>query len=256
MYLPVFNFFRSFSALFLFLIISSCTPKSTITKTETSQYRMTADISQGDSLTLTEIQPYKKTIDADLSAVIAVSEQPLEKATPEGLLGNLVADACMSKSKEYFSKIENGRVDFCFLNNGGLRNSLPKGDINKKKIFELMPFENELVILELDGVRTKQLFDFMANKGGMPVSGARFVIKNNLASEITVQNAHLDTSRTYFISTSDYLAGGGDDMFFLSGAKSKKYLNLKVRDAIIEYLTDENKKGNKINVSLDGRVSK
>ena len=237
----------------LLLLLISCSPKISLEKSEHVQYRMDSGTQEVDSVIIREIEPYKKVIDSELSSVIGVSEQKMEKAQPEGLLGNFVADLCLKKAKERKSS---ARIDFCFLNNGGLRTGLPKGDITKKKIFELMPFENELVLITFNGGIARQLFDFMANKGGMPVSGAAYVIGKKNAEGIVIGGAAFDSTREYTAVTSDYLAGGGDDLGFLAGAKEKVYLDLKVRDAIIEYITDENKKSHTIKVSLDGRVSK
>jgi hypothetical protein len=89
-----------------------------------------------------EIEPFKTILDKEMNAVLIVSENEALKGTPESELGNVVTDMVLYKAKQYAQSI-NKDVDFCMLNNGGLRGSLPKGDINLGKIFELMPFENE-----------------------------------------------------------------------------------------------------------------
>ncbi len=247
-------------SLLLVLIASTllfgCTPKITQVKQETSQYRLSTKESTADSLTTLVIAPYKKQLDLDLSKIIATSEQAMEKGFPEGLLGNFASDACLIRSNEILNSTRKIQADFCFLNNGGLRSALPKGPIAKSKIFELMPFENELVCLVLSGETTKQLLDFIAAKGGMPVSGLRMEIKEKQASNVKVNGIIFDDKKEYKIITSDYLASGGDDLGFLSNAKEKIILNEKVRDAIIQYLEDETKKGKTIHVAIEGRITK
>lgn len=245
---------KGFGAIILVVsIVSSCSTKVNLTKTETSQYRLTSTFIADDSLTAKEIEPFRKRITDELSQVISISNQPMEKSQPEGLLGNFASDACLKKAKEYFAKSDSRNVDFCFMNNGGLRVALPKGEITRKKVFELMPFENELVCLILTGEKTKKLLDFMASKGGMPVAGVRFKINGKEAEDISFSGKDFDIAKEYIVVTSDYLASGGDELGFLTSAE-KIILNLKVRDGIIEYLLDEQKQNRSITVIKDGRV--
>lgn len=200
----------------------------------------------------TEISPYKMQIEKEMGQTLIVSENAMMKDNPEGALGNFVADAVLAQAR-IFCK-DTCQIDLCVLNNGGLRNPLPKGNITKKDVFQLMPFENEIVVLTLSGDVTKELFDFIAAKGGMPVSGARMKIKNQLSTEIMIGDKIFDATKSYTVVTSDYLANGGDNMFFFSKAERKFFLGKKIRDSLIEYMMNENKKGNVLNVKKDGRI--
>ena len=93
------------------------------------------------------ISPFKDSLEKEMNEVLVLSaeEFPKEKGKIETKLGNLVADLSM----EIAQKMYNGNIDFCLLNFGGLRTSLPKGEITRGKIFELMPFENELVVISI-----------------------------------------------------------------------------------------------------------
>ena len=68
-------------------------------------------------------------------------------------------------------------------------------------IFELMPFENELIVLKLNGTLVKKIFNFIASKDGAPLAGAKFGIKNNEAVVLTKlgrfkeAHKHLDQAR-------------------------------------------------------------
>jgi 2',3'-cyclic-nucleotide 2'-phosphodiesterase (5'-nucleotidase family) len=140
------------------------------------------------------------------------------------------------------------------MNTGGLRTPLPKGAIKKSKVFELMPFENELVVLTLSGEKTFEMFQFIAKKGGIPVSGFKMGIKDSNVVSVKVGEIKFDKSKKYRIVTSDYLANGGDKMIFFNNPLKRVSLNLKVRDAIIEYMFEETKKGNKLKSKLDSRI--
>jgi hypothetical protein len=63
-----------------------------------------------------------------------------------------------------------------------------------------------------------------------------------------------DSTRSYNVVTSDYLANGGDQYFFLTEAR-KESLNLKIRDVVISYVEQQHRKGNTITARLDNRIS-
>lgn len=235
---------------FLTLIFASCRNQFYIAKKETIQYKFT-DTSNAaiDSSLAKEIIPYREQMKSQMNEVLVYSNQKLEKGLPESKLGNFLADACMDATKA-----KGMQADFSLFNNGGLRRGLPMGQITRGDIFELMPFENELVILKVNGVDVKKISNFIASKGGEPVSGLRLKIQDTVATEIFIDNLPLDTSKTYRVLTSDYLANGGDFFsFFLN--LPRESVSLKVRDAIISYLQSKNKLNQSLTVELDGRIS-
>ncbi len=71
-----------------------------------------------------------------MNEVINTSLIDMEVGSPEGLLGNFVCDLTYIKAKEISAK----PVDFCLLNNGGLRTPLPKGEITAWKNFRIDAF--------------------------------------------------------------------------------------------------------------------
>ena len=79
-----------------------------------------------------------------MNEVLTYSKINLTKKGSESLLGNFVTDLCL----EQFSD----QADICIMNNGGLRFPLPKGEVTIGDIYKLMPFENKLVVLELNGL--------------------------------------------------------------------------------------------------------
>lgn len=192
---------------------------------------------------------------AKMDEQIGETEMAMERAQPEGLLGNFVADACLSVAEKYYYPEDNGKIDFCILNNGGLRAPLPLGKITRKNIFEVMPFENSLAVLTLKGETLEKLFSFIAVKGGVPVSGIKLQIKDTAAMNIEVLGKLFEQEKTYRVVTSDYLANGGDGLFFLSNAVKRENLNLKVRDALFEYIGELTKAGKKITANVEGRIT-
>lgn len=248
--------FRNIFSLFIFsLFIIACKPTGKITKYEANILAIdTVNVHKEDSVALFIIAPYKQKIEAEMNQIIGYTAQAMEKGKPEALLNNFIADLILIKSNRYYLPEDSHMIDMCLLNSGGLRASLPKGAILKSNIFDLMPFENQLVVVTLDGNKTKEMFDYIVAKGGEPISGFRLGIKDTSALNITINNEPFDKTKTYKVVTSDYLANGGDKMIFFSNAIKVEPLNHMIRDVIIEYFIEENNKGNKLSTKLDKRI--
>ncbi|HEX8516573.1 MAG TPA: 5'-nucleotidase C-terminal domain-containing protein [Bacteroidia bacterium] len=207
-----------------------------------------------DSTSYKLIAPYKKEMDRIMNEVLAVSDSALTKDLPEGSLGNFVSDAVLKKTNDLYRPEDKHPADICLLNNGGLRAQLPKGNITRGNAFELMPFENSIVILTISGQRMQQLFQSLVNFNGAPFAGANVRAKDKKIIELNINGLPFDPGKNYKVVTSDYLAAGGDKYEFFKDPLKTDTLNYKLRDAIIDYMTEENKKGNKIKSRKDGRI--
>lgn len=238
------------------IIMISCKQPTHVVKTQTTVYPLNKPgFTTVDSTVLKSYASYKHIIDSTMNRVIIVSERNMDKKTPEGLLGNMAADASFEELKQRYFDKDLPEYDFCFLNNGGLRASLPAGDITVGNIFSLMPFENEMVVLVLSGATTEKLLNFIAAKGGMPVSGVTMKIRDTLATDILIKGKPFDSNRNYVVATSDYLANGGDNLDFLSEAIAKYSTGFKLRDLIILNLENKNKQGQKLSAKIEGRIT-
>jgi 2',3'-cyclic-nucleotide 2'-phosphodiesterase (5'-nucleotidase family) len=248
--------FRKFFSLLLFpLLAASCSQSSQITKVETKNYQFSSEgYHDIDSTLYKEILPYKESMSADMNTVLIISEEAMERGTPESKLGNFFSDALMEMAKSKYMVEDGHPVDFAFFNNGGLRSSLPRGNITKENVFELMPFENELVVLSLNGAATQKLVNYIASKDGVPVSNLRMGIKGGKPVNVTINGQPFDSTIVYKALTSDYLANGGDQMFFLTDSK-KENLNLKIRDALIQYMQVKSRNGATLTTQLDNRIN-
>jgi 2',3'-cyclic-nucleotide 2'-phosphodiesterase (5'-nucleotidase family) len=240
---------------FSLLLFTACSRTVNHTLVDTKVYKLNIEeFSSEDSLINVIIQPYKTSLETEMGKILAVSAQPMDKGQPEGVLGNFVADLSMDIAKMHYQSEVDDSPDFCFMNNGGLRSTLQKGNISVRDVYRLMPFENELVVLTLNGRLTFKLLEFIAAKGGMPVSGLKMGISNNQPVAIFIQGAPFNADKTYRILTSDYLANGGDNLEFLADAQKRDDLRVKVRDAIIEYLTILGKAEKQAVATLDKRL--
>jgi len=237
------------------IALNSCKPTATVYSVETNVIKMdTLTILKDDSASLAMIYPYKQKMQNEMDAILGYTETALVKGYPEGLLNNFIADLILLKANEYYHAEDGSKVDFCLLNSGGLRASLPEGPVTKSNVFELMPFNNELVVLKLTGEKVQRLFSYVAKKGGMPESGFVMGIKDTTATNISIGGKAFDINKTYNIATSDYLANGGDKMFFFKYPVNTSVLGVKIRDAIIEFMITENNNNRTLKSKLDKRI--
>lgn len=199
------------------------------------------------------VHPYKQSFVKTMNEVLQVSDTPLTKSRPESLLGNFFADACFEFAQLHFETISL-RPDLAIFNYGGLRTSLPKGDLTRGKIFELMPFENELVLVKISGKKLNEGFQYILEKGGEPISNAKLIFNNQTLTQATIDKNMFDISKDYTVLTSDYLAFGGDKMMFFKDPIEYLSLNVKIRDALIEYLYQTKRENKRIMPKIDGRI--
>lgn len=206
-----------------------------------------------DSSAVKIIAPYKEQIDVKMNEIIGYSDYPLSKAQPEGLLNNFISDLVLSYVIKNFKK-ENIEYNIAVFNNGGLRASLPRGAIKVGDIYKLMPFENEIVVLELSGEKFYNLIEYIVSSGGVPFAGMKIQVKNKQISSIKIGDKDFDKNKTYTVITSDYLASGGDKMYFFQNPVSYTNLNILMRDLIIEHFKTLLKEDLAIEAKLDGRL--
>ena len=140
------------------------------------------------------------------------------------------------------------------INRGGLRTTLPKGEIKTISMFEMMPFENEIVFLKLKGEVMLEFINHMALRGGEGVSGLRFGIKDDIAVKPEIGGKKLDTAQIYWLVTSDYIANGGDGSEILSKSIDRIDTGIKARDMFIQYFKRLGKEGKTVAAKTDGRI--
>jgi hypothetical protein len=187
------------------------------TSNYSSVERMVYDVqsTEVDSNMYYTILPYKTELDAQMNAVLCYSTQEMKKIKPESLLGNWTSDVCLEMAQDMYED----DIDLSFFNTGGLRSPIPQGDINKRDLYKLMPFENELVVLELNKTEMLDLKAYFNFTKGQPIAFADdFSLNDSL----------------FLVLTTDYLANGGDKMKFFKDKVQHK-VGIKMRDALINY---------------------
>lgn len=218
---------------------------------------MNDSVAQHDSVIASILTPYKLQLDSVMDEVIGKTTlaMPNEKGKQETFLGNFVADVCLSKGNSVYKPADGRPADVCLLNNGGLRASLPQGNITRRNIFELMPFDNEMVVVTISGAKMWELIRFVTASGGMPIAGMNVGMKPDKSpGKVLVNGEPFDSTKTYKVLTSDYLAHGGDKMLFLKDPIAYETTGYLIRTALIDAFTEKNKAGIAVTPVVDGRI--
>lgn len=209
-----------------------------------------------DSSVVQLYSPYKDILERDMTRVISFSEVEMTKGKPESFLTNFLGDLLLVEGKKEAKRLGLEHIPaVSFFNYGGIRSIIPKGEISVGTIFELMPFENEMVFVEITGAQMQGFLNYVAQKGGDSLGGARFKISEGKAVEATVGGKPLKENDVYMLVTNDYVANGGDSVPVLKGSKQFVNSGRKIRDAIISNLEEMQKQNKKLSVKLDGRIT-
>lgn len=197
------------------------------------------------------ITPYKNALEGKMNTKISYTPVDLNKNGDNSNLGNLLADFTLSGAQEWAQKNNRPAIDAAVINIGGIRSTIGKGDVLTKHVFEVMPFENEVVVMKMKGSDLAGLFNYYAeNSKNNPVAGLKIVTNNGMVETALVGGKAVDPAKDYYIATSDYLALGGDNMKFFT--KGEMLLTgLKLRDVFLDYF----KRNTVINAPTDIRLT-
>jgi 2',3'-cyclic-nucleotide 2'-phosphodiesterase (5'-nucleotidase family) len=238
-------------------ILSACTQHSTTVsqvKYQNINLDSTLKVSADPGIEA-QIRPYRDSLKAQMSQKLCIASEAMFAGRPESLLGNFVCDLVLSDSKSYcqvnYPKIH---PDVCYMNKGGFRAPIPKGAVTVKNIFELMPFENEVVMLKLKGSDLRRLMNHMAKRGGECEAGMRFGIRKDKAIKCRIDGLPMDNDKAYWLVTTDYLADGGDSNSPLAKKLQRINTGIKLRDMIIAHMRELGEQGKTANAKLDGRI--
>ncbi|MCK4303158.1 MAG: 5'-nucleotidase C-terminal domain-containing protein [Candidatus Eisenbacteria sp.] len=199
---------------------------------EASRMRIDAQVASSAEVD-TLIAPYRRQVEREMCEILAYCPVEMRTGKPEGLLGALVADIVLERARREVDL----SVDACVLNNGGLRIPWLPGEINLGLVYEVMPFDNDIVLLRLSADQMRTLADEIAAKGGEPVAGLDFVVRDGAAVDLRVANRRIG-SGDYWVATNSYLAFGGGGMQVLWEALEVRQTGVLIRDAIADALRD------------------
>lgn len=231
------RFTHLFILLYIFIFSSCKQEKYNLTKIEGLRIEINDSIAINTEIE-TYIKPYRDNIQKDLDSVLAYSVATYTKTDGElnTAIGNFMADVIYDEANPIFKSRTGHDIDMVLLNHGGIRSILSKGNITKRTAFELMPFENSIVVVALKREQIDSLILYLSKaKRAHPLSKLKLTLdKDFKIIEAKIKGNKIDNNKTYYVATNDYLYNGGDNMNFFKTNDSLYVLNYKVRNALID----------------------
>lgn len=226
--------YKIFLIVFSSFTLLSCKVKLGVTNVHTEKNHVISSELKNDPAFETVITPYKEKLAVTMNAVISHTKVDLTKSGDNSNLGNLLADYTFEGASDWAKKNNKPAVDAAVINIGGIRSTIGKGDVLLRHVYEVMPFENEVMIVKLKGSDLQGLFDYYAKtQKNNPVSHLFIETDAGKITKESIDGEQINPDKDYYIATSDYLAFGGDSMnFFKKGEMIST--GIKLRDLFIE----------------------
>jgi len=188
-----------------------------------------------DSAILMSVNRYRDNLTEVMGEPLTTLKSDLNFGKPESTLGNLMADILRFRAARELRTF----VHLGVINEESFSLWLNKGEVTLGNIYELMPYDNHLVILTLTGEKVIHLMETVASLGGAPVSGVRMSIDRGKARGILVNSEVVDPRKNYLVATSNYLADGNGPFKTLWDYEERVDLDLLIRDSLIEYFKNQ-----------------
>jgi len=194
-----------------------------------------------------QLAPVKADMEREMNVQLGYAPEDLWVQGPECPMLNWASDALWEAAKQVY----NGKVDIAIVNMGGMRCAWQAGPITRGNVFELMPFDNRLVVLTLKGTDVLDLCQSFATYGGQGVAGMRVKTVDGQLADVTIGGKPVDPKALYKVATSDYLSGGADHMDALAHYTECWNSDLLIRDLYVEAVREQDT----IRAAVDGRMT-
>lgn len=222
---------------------------------EAGQVRIDSTLSPDDSLAAF-ILPYHDHVNAVLDAPLSYAPALLSKKDGRlnSSLGNLMADIVLQQADTVFRRQAGQGVDFVVLNHGGIRSVISAGPVTERTSYEVMPFENTIVVVAMKGKAVRDLVSFlMAADVPHPIAGLQIVLSpDGSLRSVSIGGKPFDEDRTYYVATSNYLVGGGDGMGFFRDGTEARDTGYRIRNAMTDYF----RQNDTLHAAVDDRFIK
>ena len=200
------------------------------------------------------LSSYKAKVDSIMSPVVGHSAKVMIAERPESPLSNLLSDILVCAGNKYGE-----RPDFGIYNIGGMRASLPQGEVTFGHILEVAPFENKICFFTMQGSDVMGLFREIAALKGEGVSHS---VKLKVSAEgkllsASINDIPVDESKTYRVASIDYLAEGNDHMPSFkrhTDLNSPKGSENDMRNIISSYFREKEQQGIIVDSDVEGRI--
>ena len=179
---------------------------------------------------------------ADVKSVVGRSEEEMPLLKQESKLSNWFVGLVMDKVAE----LSGQKVDVGICNFGGVRISMPKGDVILDDLYSMFPFKNNVVYLEHKGSELRKIFEKMAATRFQIVGGVEIVAENGRLALAKIGGEPIDDERIYRVASISFLLYGGDNLTLADNAVSMTVYDVEIIDAVMEHVTELTRQGKPI----------
>ncbi len=153
----------------------------------------------------------------------------------ENFLGYWVADLMRERAEQ----IVGAPVKFAITNSGGLRGNIRPGVVKVSDVYEVMPFENEMVVADYTGAEILQIVtEGIYRRQGEPCSGVKAKVGGTpLKPEFTItwsDGSLIDPAEIVKVALTDYLLASGDGVSVLRQGRRPITTGLALRDLLLD----------------------
>ncbi len=207
---------------------------------------------------------YKPPLDVLRNTVIGSASVELDGArnnvrSRETNLGNLICDALLDKTRP-----DGGQV--VIMNGGGIRASIPSGDVTVGEVLEVLPFGNTIARVDITGAQLKTALENGVSQvesaaGRFPqIAGMRFTWARNLPAGRRVQKIEIateggfvpvDPAATYRVITNNFMLTGGDGYSVFTQGTNGLDTGFILADVVMDYI----EANTPVSPTVEGRIT-
>lgn len=229
------NYKYLFLILFLSILIGCKKKQYSLSKIEGKKIEINDSLKENNEIEAF-IKPYREHIEKDLDSVLAYAVDTYHKDDGElnTPIGNLMVDIMYEQGNPIFNKRTGKNIDIVLSNHGGIRSSINKGSVTARTAYEVMPFENEILVISLKGNKVREMVDYLVKRReAHPFFGLQVILsKDYELLESTIDGKKINDTIIYYVATNDWIYNMAD---FLKPNEGIESLNYKVRNAMIDY---------------------
>ncbi len=188
------------------------------------------------------IAKYAGRMDRDMNIFLGKACDDLDGQSArfeETNLGNMIADAIR----------ESARSDVALVNSGSIRANIKKGVVTLKDVYDVLLFDNYVVVLKLRGKEILQALEHSVSKvelgkgAFLQVSGLMFAYDTasppgSRVKDIRIAGMPMHPEKIYTVALNDFMVAGGDGFAFLKPFSEKSLADkgLVIRDLVGDYI--------------------
>ncbi len=183
------------------------------------------------------VEGYEKEVAPIINRKVGEAAHPItreQNAHGESALGNLIADAQRWKME----------ADFSFMNPGGIRHDIAAGEVTWGDLYNVQPFNNQMVTLQLTGDQIRRLLNQQwqgETTRMLQISGLTYTwdgTKPVGERIVTIQKADgtpVEPNAVYTVAVNAFLADGGDNFTVLTEGTNRVVGPVDL-DALVDYI--------------------